>query len=92
MTALVKGILVLIVFSLIVSLIALLPSTEQYPLPPEFNTSIVLIVGYAFAWVNVFWFLSAYWWMMLLNFGLELTIWLAKQVLRIIGWAVRMFS
>jgi len=92
MTALVKAGLVLLCFSLIVALIALLPSTTDYPLPTEFSSSITLIIGYAFAWVGVFWFLSVYWWMMLLNFGLELSIWIAKQVLRIIGWAVRMFS
>jgi len=92
MTAAIKVGLILLVFSLIIGLIALLPSTDQYPLPAEFTTSVAIVFAYVFAWVDVFWFISVWFWIMLLTLGLELTIWIAKQVIRIIGWLVRIFS
>jgi len=92
MSAALKVGLILLTFSLLMGLIALLPDTTQYPLPPEFATSLGVYVSAAFAWVGVFWFISAWWWIMLLNIGLELTIWIARQVIRITSWIVRLFS
>jgi len=84
--------LILLVFSLMMGLIALLPDTSQYPLPPEFSISLAVVLAYTFAWVGVFWFISAWWWAMLLTIGLELTIWIAKQVLRIFTWLTWLFG
>jgi len=92
MSAALKVGLILLGFAVLMGLIALLPSTADYPLPDEFNAGLTLIIGYAFAWIGVFWFISVYWWMMLLNFGFELSFWVGKQVIRIFGWIVRLFS
>jgi len=92
MSVLTKAIAVLLAFAIIVALIAALPSTRDYPLPGEFSSSLTLIIGYAFAWVGVFWFISVYWWMMILNYGFELTLWLARQLKQIIGWVIRLYS
>jgi len=92
MSAALKVGLIILTFSLIIGLIALLPSTDQYPLPSEFSTSIAVVVAYVFAWVDVFWFISVWWWIALLTIGIELTIWIAKQVIRITSWVVRLFG
>jgi len=92
MSAALKVALILLVFSLLIGLLALLPDTSAYPLPPQFAASLAVYVAYAFAWINVFWFISVWWYIILLNLGLQLTIWIAKQVLRIMSWLVRIFA
>jgi len=92
MSAALKVGLIILAFSLMMGLIALLPDTTQYPLPTEFSTSVAVVLAYTFAWVGVFWFISAWWWAMLLTIGLELTIWIAKQVMRVFSWLARLFS
>jgi len=92
MTTAVKAILILLAFSLVMGFIALLPSTDQYPLDPSIAASIAVVFAYVFAWVGVFWFISVWFFIMLLTIGLDLTIWIAKQVLRLISWIVRLFA
>jgi len=92
MSAALKVGLIILAFSLLMGLIALLPSTDQYPLPPAFATSVAVVFAYVFAWVGVFWFISIWWWIALLTIGLELSIWIAKKVIQIFSWLARLFA
>jgi len=90
MTALTKAGLFILFFALVVILIALLPDTTQYPLPPQFTASVTVVLAYVFTWATFFWFISVWFQIMLLTMGLEITIWIAKKIIWIIGFAARM--
>jgi len=75
MSLVVKALVYVLFFSLLVVLIALLPLTSAYPLPPEFASSLTLIFGYYFAWSSVFTVLNTLLVCAGLGIGLELVIW-----------------
>lgn len=76
----------------LIGLIALLPSTTDYPLDPSIATSLTIIMGYVSAWTSIFWAINILFGVALLGIGLELILWVAKKVIWIIGWAARLFS
>jgi len=92
MSLLTKGLMIGIFFTLLVSLIALLPSVSDYPLPPQIALSLTIILGYVFAWTSVFWFINIWFAIALLSIGFELAIWTAKKVIWITTWVARLFA
>jgi len=92
MTTAVKVVLILLAFSLVMGFIALLPSTDQYPLDRGIAAGIAVVFAYVFAWNSTFWFIGIWFWIMLLSIGFELTVWIAKQVIRLTSWVVRLFA
>jgi len=93
-----KTVLVILFFATLVGLISLLPSatcttgsvTGCYPLPSQFATSLFVVLSYVFAWSNVFWFINAWFQILLLQIGFDITVWIAKKVIWIIGWLARL--
>jgi len=83
---------VLLFFALIIGLIALLPDTTDYPLPPQVAASLTVVLGYAFAWGDFFWFIPVWFYLALLTIGLELSLWLARKVMWIIGFISRLVA
>jgi len=76
-------------FSLVITLIALLPSTTDYPLPSAITQGIVIIIGYYYAWAQVFTFLEVLFVFFVLTLFFEIYLWLAKVVLWVIGFVAR---
>jgi len=89
MSILSKAIITAVFLGLVVALIALLPSVDQYPLPPSIVSGIVLIVGYYFAWSHVFTFLNTLFFFFVLTMFIEIYVWTAKVVLWVIGIVAR---
>jgi len=85
MSLLVKASVTVIFFSLIVTLIAFLPSTTDYPIPTAVSQGITLIIGYYYAWAQVFTFLNVLFVLFVLSMFLEIYIMIARIVLWIIG-------
>jgi hypothetical protein len=54
MSILTLAILIPIFFSAVVVGINLLPTTSQYPLPVDISNSLVMVLGYTFAWNSIF--------------------------------------
>jgi len=84
-----KAVITVVFFTLIVALIALLPSVTDYPIPPSVLSGIVLIVGYYFAWSHVFTFLNTLFFFFVLTMFIEIYVWTAKVVLWVIGIVAR---
>jgi len=84
-----KAVITVIFFSLVVTLIALLPSTTDYPLPTGVNQGITIIVGYYYAWANVFTFLNVLFLFFVLSIFIDIYMWIARVVLWIIGFVSR---
>jgi len=90
MSLITKGIVWVLFFSLIVSLLALLPSTDDYPLPSAITDGITVIVGYYFAWAEVFDFLNWLFFFFMLTLFIEVYIWIAKAVMWTLGLVARL--
>jgi len=89
MTLLSKAIIYVLVFSAIVVIMALLPSTTDYPLPPQFASSITVVFGYYYAWSSVFTALNTLFICATFGIGLELVIFIYKVVTWVIGIIAR---
>jgi len=89
MSLITKGIVTVIFLSLIVFMIALLPSTTDYPLPTAVTQGITIIVGYYYAWAQVFTFLQTLFVFFVLTLFIEIYIWISKVVLWVIGFVAR---
>jgi len=89
MSLLTKAIITVLFFSLIVSLIALLPSTADYPLPSAVNQGIVLVIGYYYAWAQVFTFLQTLFLFFVLTLFLDIYLWITSVVLWVIATVAR---
>jgi len=83
MNLLTLAILIPLFFSSVVVGLNLLPTTAQYPLPPEIASSIVTVFGYVFVWNSVF-PLNALLTAATIGIGLELAIF----TWRIIRWTI----
>ena len=92
MTLLTKSLGVVLFFSLVVILFALLPSTSEYPLPSEFSSSLIVIFSYYFAWSSVFTALNTLLTCTLLVLGFELGIFIWKIVTWVIGFVSRIVA
>jgi len=90
MSSLLKGILILLFFSLLIGLISLLPSTSDYPLDPMFASGVATIFGYYFAWSSVFTCLNTLLALSLLSIGLVLVFAIAKFVMWVISFTSRL--
>jgi len=90
MTLIVKGIVWVLFFSLIVSLLALLPSTADYPLPDVISQGVTLVVGYYFAWAQVFTFLDWLFYFFILSIFIEVYVWIAKAIMWTLGLVARL--
>jgi len=89
MSAALKAFLIIAFFSLVVALLALLPTTADYPLPPSITTGIVTFMGYYFAWAKVFTFLNTLFFFFVLTLFLDIYTWTAKLIMWIIGIVAR---
>jgi len=84
-----KAIITVIFFSLVVTLIALLPSTTDYPIPTAVTQGVTLIIGYYYAWGQVFTFLNVLFLFFVLSLFLEVYLMIARIVIWIIGFVAR---
>jgi len=84
-----KAVITVIFFSLVVTLIAFLPSTTDYPLPTGVTQGIAIVIGYYYAWAQVFTFLNVLFLFFVLTLFLEVYLWIARVVLWIIGFVAR---
>jgi len=89
MSMLTKAILISLFATLVIVLFGLLPSTTDYPLPPEFATSLATIMGYTFAWASVFTCLYTLITVAVLGIAMEIAIFLWKVVSWIITFTSR---
>jgi len=87
-----KGLVLVLFFASLIGLVALLPSTETYPLPGSISTALTVLVYYYFQWATVFWFLTVLWYFFVLTVALEAIIWIATKVLQVVSWAARILS
>jgi len=92
MSAIGKVFSVIAFFALVMFLVALLPSTTDYPLPTGVTQGITLVVGYYFAWAGVFTFLNVLFLFFVLSLFIEIYVWIAKVVMWIIGFVARFVS
>jgi len=89
MTLITKALVTTIFFSLVVALIALLPSTTDYPIPSAVTQGVTLIVGYYYAWAQVFTFLQTLFLFFVLTLFYQVYLMIARIVLWIIGFVSR---
>jgi len=89
MTAALKVIYVALFFSLCVTLIAFLPSVDQYPLPPEFAASLGTIFGYYYSWVTVFTSLNTLLLCVFIFISVETVVFIFKIITWIMGFVSR---
>jgi len=87
MSLLTKAIVTVIFIGLFVAAIYSLPSTQQFPLPPEFATSLALIIGYTFAWAQVFTCIQTLMACAIVAMSIEIVVWLWKASAWVIGKA-----
>jgi hypothetical protein len=100
MTLVTKGLMLILFSTVLLTVIALLPSatcdtislTGCYPLPTAILVSLNVIFGYTFAWATVFNFIIIWFALALISIGFEALIWVAKKVVWIIGLAARLLS
>jgi len=89
MSILTKALVTAAFLALVVSLIALLPSVNDYPLPSSITNGMVVILGYYFAWSSVFTFLNTLFFFFTLTLFIEIYIWIAHVIMWIIGIVAR---
>lgn len=90
MSILNKALVVILFYALILALVALLPSVNDYPLPVAVVNGIVTVLGYYFAWSGIFTFLNTLFFFFTLTMFIEIYIWIAHVNLWIIGVVSRM--
>jgi len=84
MSLLTKAIITAIFIGLFVTMIYLLPTNVEYPLPTEFTSSLALIIGYTFAWAQVFTWINVLFLCALTALAIEILIWIWK----VIAWTI----
>jgi len=89
MSMLTKALIVVAFFSLIVFLIALLPATTDYPIPTAVSQGVTIIIGYYYAWAQVFTFLQTLFLFFVLTLFYQIYLMIARIILWIIGFVAR---
>jgi len=92
MTALLKGLIIILFFSAVIVLFSLLPSTDQYPLDPTFRVALLYMMGYTFAWGTMFPAIFALFSIAILMIAIEVIDWIWSTVRFVIGIGVRLFG
>jgi len=92
MSLLTKAVVIVLFYSFVVAIIALLPSVQDYPLSPAFASSLAVIFGYLFAWSSVFTCINSLLSIALISIGLELAIWIWQVNQWVINFTARLIA